>query len=69
MKENGIECSRVHDRNDTKTIFRDSRAYLPGVDWFDKFHICIPIGWWVTEIQIHKIASLIQETEIEIIRK
>jgi dTDP-4-amino-4,6-dideoxygalactose transaminase len=59
MKLNGVECSRVHDRNDTKTIFRDSKTPLPGVDWFDEFHVCIPCGWWVTEQETNYICELI----------
>ena len=59
MKENGVECSRVHDRNDTKTVFKDSRANLPGVDWFDKYHVCIPVGWWLEDCQVEMISDLI----------
>ena len=59
MKGNNIECSRVHDRNDTKTIFKKSRTYLPGVDHFDKYHVCVPVGWWLTDKDVENITSLI----------
>ena len=61
MKEKKVECSRVHDRNDTKTIFRESRCDLPNVDWFDKFHACIPVGWWVKEEGIQYIIKCLDE--------
>jgi len=61
MKENGVECSQVHARNDTKTIFAQSpKDALPGVDAFDKSHVCIPVGWWVTDDDITKIIDLIR---------
>lgn len=60
MRENNVECSRVHDRNDTKTVFKDSMAKLPGVDLFDKHHVCIPVGWWLSEDDVEKIISLIK---------
>ncbi len=59
MRDNFVECSRVHDRNDTKTIFKKYKTYLPGVDWFDTHHCCIPVGWWLSDDEIEKIASLI----------
>jgi len=54
-----IDYSKVHDRNDTKTIFKKSRTYLPGVDHFDKHHVCVPVGWWLTDKDVEGIASLV----------
>lgn len=61
MIDSGVECSRVHDRNDTKTIFRDYRTYLPGVDYFDEHHVCIPVGWWLTDNDVDKIVNLVKK--------
>jgi len=61
MKDYGVECSQVHDRNDTKTIFKDSVTNLPGVDWFDKHHVCIPVGWWVTKKEREYIGDLVEK--------
>ena len=55
MGDKEIECNPVHDRNDTKTIFKDWRIDLPGVDYFDKHHVCIPVGWWLREEDVSKI--------------
>ena len=60
MNNNGVECSKVHDRNDKKSIFKDSEIDLSGVDDFDKYHVCVPVGWWLTEEDIEKIISLVE---------
>lgn len=62
MKNNGVECSRVHARNDTKKIFASSpNAKLPGVDAFDKTHVCIPVGWWLSDDDVTKVIKLVKE--------
>ena len=48
MKEQGIVCSRVHERNDTHTCVREFNAHLPALDKVIKDMVCIPVGWWVT---------------------
>ena len=63
MRNRGVACSKVHDRNDTKTIFDGSRCSLPGVASFDKDHVCIPVGWWVTKEQRDHIINSVKEYE------
>jgi len=63
MRNCGVACSKVHDRNDTKTMFAGSRCNLPGVTSFDKDHVCIPTGWWVTKEQRDHIISSVKEYE------
>jgi len=66
MKTNYVDCSKVHDRNDTKRMFYESREEnLPGVDYFEDHHICIPVGWWVKDSEIDKIVSLIKKYDKE----
>lgn len=49
LKEFGIASSKVHSRNDTHSMFKSSyEPNLKGVDEFNKTHLCIPVGWWVT---------------------
>ncbi|HDZ13375.1 hypothetical protein LCGC14_0643740 [marine sediment metagenome] len=56
MKDNGIETSKVHARNDHHTCFAESRCYLPGVDEFCSEQVSIPVGWWVdTDYIIEKV--------------
>lgn len=61
MKQNDVMCSKVHARNDTKHIFRHSPpATLPGVDSFEKTHVCIPVGWWLDDNDVEKICELLR---------
>lgn len=61
MKAKGVVVSQVHARNDQHTVFRDSRASLPGVDEFSVEQVSIPVGWWLTESQRTKIADAVLE--------
>ena len=49
LNENGIMASKVHSRNDTHSMFKNFKRDLPGVDSFNKTHLCIPVGWWLTK--------------------
>jgi len=61
LAKNGIAASKVHGRNDKKTIFASSATDLPGVDEFDSKHVCIPVGWWLTDSDVNKIVDVIKE--------
>ncbi len=62
MRNCGVACSKVHDRNDKKTMF-GTECVLPGVASFDKHHVCIPVGWWVTKEQRDHIINSVKEYE------
>jgi dTDP-4-amino-4,6-dideoxygalactose transaminase len=55
MQQAGITVSKVHARNDTHSVFHDSRAPLPGLDEFTAEHVCIPVGWWLGESDLSRI--------------
>jgi dTDP-4-amino-4,6-dideoxygalactose transaminase len=61
LTDNGIAASKVHDSNYDKTIFKDSLWCdgLPGVEYFDSHHVCIPVGWWVTDNDAKYIAETV----------
>ena len=61
LKEEGIMSSKVHSRNDTHSMFSQFKRNLPGVESFNKTHLCIPVGWWVTEEDREFIAKKILE--------
>lgn len=61
MAHKGVECSKVHGRNDKKTIFADSVADLPGVDYFDERHVCIPVGCWLSDDKVNHVVSSVKE--------
>lgn len=50
LGEDGIMSSKVHARNDTHSMFAEFyNPNLPGVESFNRTHLCIPVGWWVTD--------------------
>lgn len=49
MGSKGIAVSRVHERNDKHTCFKESRKNLPVLESIINKMICIPVGWWVTK--------------------
>lgn len=57
LKELNIMTSKVHARNDTHSMFAEFKAELPGVEQFNRTHLCIPVGWWVTKEQREYIAE------------
>lgn len=61
LKEEGIMSSKVHGRNDVYSAFSEFKRYLPGVESFNKTHLCIPVGWWVTEEDREFIAKKVLE--------
>lgn len=57
LKEKGIMCSKVHSRNDLHTAFVEYKTRLSGVESFNNTHLCIPVGWWLTESDREYIAD------------
>lgn len=57
LGEAGIMSSKVHARNDTHSMFGEFKASLPNVDRFNRTHLCIPVGWWVTPQEREYIAE------------
>ena len=61
MSEQGIMTSRVHERNDKHTAFKNSLCELPGLDAFNATQVSIPVGWWITIEDREYISSKIKE--------
>lgn len=61
MQENGIEASPLHHRNDTHSVFNNSKCNLPNMDlWYEKY-VHIPCGWWVSIEDRERIVELIKK--------
>ena len=60
MEKARITVSQVHARNDTHTAFRASACRLPGVDEFTAEHVCIPVGWWLSDEQVEYVAGAVR---------
>jgi len=65
MDEQGIATSRIHERNDKHTAFKDSICALPGLDKFNSTQISIPVGWWITDDDRSYIVQKIKEFSAE----
>lgn len=63
MKENGIETSLVHARNDIQPIFNDARCNLPGLEEFWAKQVCIPVGWWLSDDDVDYIIDKVKQYE------
>lgn len=61
MKENGVDVSQVHKRNDNHPCMHDYKVPLPTLDSVEKTMICIPNGWWVTKENREYIVNLIKK--------
>lgn len=61
LAERGIMASELHKRNDTHSIFYESRTTLTNVDLFSKKMVHIPCGWWLSKEDRAKIVAAIKE--------
>ncbi len=55
----GIQNSIVHRRNDSYKMFSKSKRQLPGVDIYAGTMLCVPCGWWISEIEREDIARTV----------
>ena len=60
LNAQNIAVSQVHARNDKHTMFRKFSELLPGVDVFTRDMICIPIGYWVGQVEREHIVEAIR---------
>lgn len=61
MTEKGVMVSKVHERVDKHSCMNDYKAILPTLDSVAAEMISIPIGWWVTEDNVHYICDCVEE--------
>ena len=60
LQENGIASDVVHVRNDQYTCFSMfKKDELEFVGLFDETHLCIPVGWWLTDEDREHIVSVV----------
>ena len=48
LLEQGIGASKVHALNDIHSVFAPFERPLPKCEEFNRTHLCIPVGWWVS---------------------
>ena len=61
MKDRGIICSQVHNRNDKHSCVSFYKRELPQLDKLEQSIICIPCGWWISADDAEKIVESIKE--------
>ena len=61
MKENGVMCSQVHNRNDQHSCVAEYRAELPQLNQLEQEIVCIPCGWWVSMGDARRIVDLVKQ--------
>lgn len=59
LLEIGIGASKVHARNDTHSAFSSFKRPLPNAESFDRTHLCIPVGWWVSQSDRERVAEAV----------
>ena len=59
LREEGVQSSKVHLRNDLYAAFGNRAESLPGVELFSNNCLSIPSGWWVTKNDRVRIADMI----------
>ena len=59
LLEQGIGASKVHPRNDRYSAFAHFARPLPQCDEFSRTHLCIPVGWWLTEADRARVAEAV----------
>ena len=59
LHEQGIGTSKVHARNDTHSAFKKFHRPLPNCEKFNRTHLCIPVGWWVSESDRERVAEAV----------
>jgi dTDP-4-amino-4,6-dideoxygalactose transaminase len=55
----GIGASKVHTRNDVHSAFRQFARPLPKCEEFNRTHLCIPVGWWLSEADRQRVADAV----------
>jgi dTDP-4-amino-4,6-dideoxygalactose transaminase len=60
LRQNGIQASKVHLRNDIYSAFGSGPEDLPGVKEFSARCLSVPCGWWVTDEERSRISDMIR---------
>lgn len=61
LKRRGIDCSKLHLRNDRYSGFGANPRPLPGTDRFMEQVLGIPCGWWLSDEQVAAIGVAIRD--------
>ncbi|MCW6537270.1 DegT/DnrJ/EryC1/StrS family aminotransferase [Sphingomonas lycopersici] len=60
LKSHGIQCSKLHQRNDRYSGFEAATRDLPGTSALERDMLAIPAGWWLDSAQRMRMVRLLQ---------
>lgn len=60
LKASGVQCSRLHHRNDRYTGFGAASRDLPGTDVMEREMFALPAGWWLSQDDLSRIVDVIR---------
>ncbi len=61
LEKHGVKASCLHHRNDLYSGFGKSFSNLPGTEIAISEMLALPCGWWLTDMQIEKLLTIIDE--------
>lgn len=62
LKNCGINCSKLHHRNDDYSCFKKGKTNLPNTSRLESSIIALPCGWWISKEQIEFIYKSIKKS-------
>ena len=60
LKASGVQCSRLHHRNDRYSGFDAASRDLPGTDVMEREMFALPAGWWLSQDDLARIVDVVR---------
>lgn len=60
LKAQGVQCSRLHQRNDRYSGFGATARDLPGTDVLEREMFALPAGWWLSDDDVSRIVDVVR---------
>jgi perosamine synthetase len=60
LKAGGVQCSKLHQRNDGYSGFRAVARALPGTSALEQEMLALPSGWWLSQQDVDHIADVVR---------
>jgi perosamine synthetase len=62
LKAEGVNCSKLHQRNDVYSGFNARRRDLPGTTILQREMLALPSGWWLSQDDLCRIVDAVRST-------
>jgi perosamine synthetase len=67
LKSQGVQASKLHQRNDIYSCFTSCARDLPNTTEFQRTVVALPVGWWLSENDIDNIVSAMKNALTEVV--